>query len=130
MTIEELQAALTAADVAYVERVGKQPYMGASLNLTQESLGWEARIWTKFDGDADWLRAYSQTPEKAIAALVEAIAAIPSEDERNLREFQSDLGRLIDKGRAFGIDVAYVNPLAETAKKLAENALTYRGAAE
>ena len=35
----------------------------------------------------------------------------------------------IDMGRANGIDVAFVNPLTETMKKLSENALTYQKAA-
>ncbi|MBB95626.1 MAG: hypothetical protein CML68_13675 [Rhodobacteraceae bacterium] len=129
MTREELQAAMTAADAEYVEKTGRQPYMGASLNLDQRD-EWEARVWMTFDGDSKWLRAYGADPEAAIAKLSEAIAALPSEEETNLLEFQRDLGHLIDKGRKFGIDVAYVNPLAETAKALAENALTYQGAAE
>lgn len=60
----------------------------------------------------------------AIAEAREWIAAQPSPEERHLREFQTALGRVIDLGRANGIDVAFINPLAETAKSLAENAIT------
>lgn len=123
--LEALQAQMTAADAAYVEKTGKQPYLGIGCSLTLGQRGnWKASIWMKSNGDRADLDGHGDTPEAAIAALMDAIAALPSQDEANLREFQRDLGHLIDKGRKFGIDVAYVNPLAETAKRLAENVLT------
>lgn len=129
MNIAELQAAMTAADNAYVEKTGRQPYLGTQLSLDQNDEGWEAYIYER-DHAGSMGKRFSVSsgvePEDAISALMDAIASLPSQEEANLREFQADLGRLIDKGRDFGIDVAYVNPLVETSKQLAENALTYQ----
>ena len=53
------------------------------------------------------------------------VAALPSAEETKLQDFMSALGNVIDMGRANGIDVAYVNPLSETMKKLSENIITH-----
>lgn len=122
-SVSELTALLTACDAAYVERTGKQPVTEAKLYLYQSDEAWEADMWAKRHGPDTHLTGEGATPEAAIADLMRLIAALPSEEERNLSEFQHDLANLIDKGRSLGIDVEYVNPLAATAKKLAENAL-------
>lgn len=54
------------------------------------------------------------------------VAAQPDAEERKVREFQRALGGLIDLGRENGIEVDYLNPLMETAKRLSENALTHQ----
>ena len=64
--------------------------------------------------------------------LVQAEAwaeALPTLDERKFREFMNALGEVIDMGRANNIDVAFVNPLTETMKKISENALTFQKSA-
>jgi hypothetical protein len=122
--MEQLQAALTEADNAYIEKTGQRPYLGIGCDLTLRQSGqWKAEIWTK-NHLGDHIRGHGDTPEVAVAALMDVIAALPSLDEARLREFQHDLGKLIDKGRDYGIDVDFVNPLIATAKRLAENALT------
>jgi len=129
MNVTELQAALTAADIAYIEKTGKCPYLTSQLALSQGSKGWECYIYTRNDNGGMGVRFSAdpaETPEAAIDAFIAKIAALPCAEEANLREFQRDLGHLIDKGRDLGIDVAFVNPLAETAKRLAENVLTFR----
>ncbi|MCA0846086.1 hypothetical protein [Salipiger thiooxidans] len=128
MTREELQAKLTSADNAYIEKTGKRPYFPCSLSLSQNAPGWECYIYERNDRDGmgDRFSAdLAESPEAAIDAFFAKIAALPSIEEANLREFQRSLGHLIDKGRYLGIDVAFVNPLAETAKRLSENALTF-----
>ncbi len=54
------------------------------------------------------------------------IAERPSPQETKLRAFMDRLDEVIDLGRKSGIEVAFVNPLVETMKKLSENALTYQ----
>lgn len=56
------------------------------------------------------------------------VAALPDAEEIKLQDFMSALGNVIDMGRANGIDVAFVNPLVETMKRLSENALTHQRA--
>lgn len=56
------------------------------------------------------------------------VAAMPTAEETKLQDFMSALGNVIDLGRTNGIDVAYVNPLTETMKKLSENILTHHAA--
>lgn len=54
------------------------------------------------------------------------VATQPDAQERKTRDFQAALGRLIDLGRDNGIEVDYLNPLMETAKRLSENAITHQ----
>lgn len=123
LSMEQLQAAMTEADTAYVEKTGKQPYFECVIRLHQGGK-WEADIWRTLNGSDNHIKGHGDTPECALANLMDEIAAIPNLEEQRLREFQHDLGKLIDKGREYGIDVDFVNPLIATAKRLAENALT------
>lgn len=123
LSMEQLQAAMTEADTAYVEKTGKQPFTDCWVYLHQTG-EWTASIWHTDTGYDQKIKGYGDTPECALADLMDKIASIPSMEEQHLREFQRDLGKLIDKGRDYGIDVDFVNPLIATAKRLAENALT------
>ena len=58
----------------------------------------------------------------------EFIADLPDPEEARKQEFITQLAALIDLGRENGIDLAFVNPLQETMKRLAENALTHEPA--
>lgn len=73
-------------------------------------------------GSSKWLR------EGAIADWLDAadafIAALPSAEEVKFNEFMGALGCVIDLGKTNGIEVAFLNPLVATMKKLSENALT------
>ncbi|WP_420003220.1 hypothetical protein [Arenibacterium sp. LLYu02] len=126
ITASELTEALVALDNHYIEKTGKRPHIPSYLSLHSGS-AWRCTLSTKPYSETDYvISSHGETAAEAIAALRAVIDALPSPEEQNLREFQSDLGRLIEKGRDLGIDVAFVNPLAETAKRLAENALTYQ----
>lgn len=57
------------------------------------------------------------------------IAALPSPEEARRNEFMAALGKVIDLGRANGIELEYLNPLSATMKRLSENALTDQRAA-
>lgn len=77
-------------------------------------------------------RAYhldtADTIEAAFEKAEAFIAAMPAAEQRKLHEFMGALGKVIDLGRANGIDVAYVNPLTETMKQLSENIITHQAA--
>jgi hypothetical protein len=72
----------------------------------------------------EYIRA--NTVDEALTKLDAFIAAKPEAEERKLNEFMSALGNVIDLGRANGIDVEYVNPLAVMMQRLSENALTHQ----
>jgi ABC-type phosphate/phosphonate transport system substrate-binding protein len=125
ITAKEVSEALVAIDNHYIEKTGSTPNYGAHLRIASGDERWECELWMKSCTLPNYsISATGETIEDAIKALRDAIDGLPSEEERNLREFQGDLGRLIDKGRAYGIDVDFVNPLIATAKRLAENAIT------
>lgn len=125
MTREELQTRLVAAEAAYVEKTGKQPYIGGARLYLRDAGLWECNLWADRDGH---LYANGETPEDAIGAFMQKVADLPDAATANLLEFQRDLGRLIDKGNKLGIDTKWLNPITETARELAENALTYQAA--
>lgn len=51
------------------------------------------------------------------------IQSIPTQAEREHNAFIRQVGRLIDSGRAAGIDVDFLNPLTDMMRKLSENVL-------
>ena len=125
MDIAQLQEALVAADAAYVEKTGKQPYFAADLKLGQTGQ-WKAQIWKSMDGDERVINGMGESPVAAIGNLMRKIAAMPDRKESELRDFQKDLGHLIDKGNTYGIKVDYLNPLTETMKRLSENIIEHQ----
>lgn len=76
------------------------------------------------DRKYEWFNA--PTLEEAFEKAKSWVAVQPDFETRRREEFQSALGRLIDLGRDNGIEVDYLNPLMETAKRLSENALTHQ----
>lgn len=115
---------MVEAEGLFVEHVGKQPYIGGvTLSLRQYD-DWNARLYANPHSEGGDIAANGETPELAISNLAKLILDLPRKEETEMRVFQAQLGALIDKGREYGIDVAYVNPLSEMAKALAENAIT------
>lgn len=45
-------------------------------------------------------------------------------------QFLASLGRVIDEGNALGFDIEFMNPLVESMRRLSENVLEYKPAAE
>lgn len=128
MNAEELTAALVAAHTALVEKLGKQPYIDFDLRLSQSGK-WKVDGCYLESNMRDRLGGQnSDSPDGAIASVMEAIRKLPSPDERNLRSFQKKVAEAIDFGNEHGIYGQWLNPLVETGRKLAENALTYEAA--
>lgn len=124
MTQDEMQAAVDKLAAMMGEKGLRIP--SATVNINANAAGNVLLQWAK--GNDSWASEYKAFTDgnlsDQIAAATAWIAAQPTPEERKLREFQTALGRVIDLGRENGIDVAFVNPLAELAKSLAENAIT------
>lgn len=72
--------------------------------------------------------------EDEIPALFEKARLWVSEqkDPKTLRreQFIASLGRVIDEGNSLGLEVEFMNPLVDSMRKLSENILEYKAAAE
>lgn len=121
---QQLKDGLLAAHTALVEKIGKQPYLPFILVLDNNG-SWavsgaylDDKLRERFSGP------YTETPEAAIAGVMEAIRKMPSENERNLHEFQKKVAEIIDFGNAKGIEAQWMNPIVEMSRNLATNAIT------
>lgn len=119
------------------KRLDAMAPVAASKGLREPEATFMQRSQNTFTGMVQWREAKdgfntqwshhdAETVEEVLDSMDVWIAALPSREEANLRNFMDALGNVIDMGRANGIDVAFVNPLTETMKKLSENALTYQ----
>jgi len=82
---------------------------------------------SSFDEKYDFMHA--DTPEAVFEKVEKWVDDLPSPEQAKFNEFMGAVAKAVDLGREHGIDVEYVNPLAETLKRLSENALTFRGEA-
>lgn len=76
------------------------------------------------DEKYQWFR--DGTVGERLASAEAFIFSLPTADETKFREFMEALGGVIDLGKENGIEVAFLNPLRATMKKLSENALAYQ----
>jgi len=123
MDTQHLKDGLLAAHTALVEKIGKQPYMPANLLLCNAGL-WQVRGCYLDSGMNNHVSGPRRdTPEDAIAGFMDKIHAMPNEAELDLIQFRKLLSAAIDFGSERGIEAKWVNPVIETARALASNAL-------
>ena len=122
MNEQQITDRLVAAHAAYVAKTGKQPLCSPCLHLHSSSKI-EAEIYL---GDGKSIEADGKTFASALDALDAAIAAIPSTEDQARNEAAKAVANAIEKCRAAGYDGEVVNPLADLAKRISENALTYK----
>jgi len=67
---------------------------------------------------------HGETIAEALESAKEIINGIPLKELRDKAEFTRMLADTIDKGRAIGIEVEFLNPLTATMKALSENIIT------
>lgn len=60
----------------------------------------------------------------AVKGMAAYARTIPSVEESKRARFLESLGRVIDEGRAIGIEAGFMNPLVETMRQLSENIIT------
>jgi len=126
MNKQELQEAMTEADLAYVNRTGVQPYlgMGAKLGLGQSG-DWRCSIWVKPSGEKQDIYGNGDTPESAIAAIMDAIAALPDIKEQSALRYREALANALEVGRAEAIDDEFVIPVRSAMETFTEKALPH-----
>lgn len=123
MDTQHLKDGLIAAHTALVERIEKQPYLPFNLQLNNNGTWVVGRAYLD-RGMREYLSGpHCDTPEEALAGIMEVIRKLPSEAESNLLTFQRKVAEVIDFGNEHGIEMQWLNPLVETARALASNAL-------
>jgi hypothetical protein len=129
MDTKDIQKRLDAMIPPMLEKGLVKPEARFSMNSDASphlSISWDKPNRPAHSYDRNWTSGKGETIEEQFASLEACISELPGKEETKLRNFMDALGNVIDMGRANGIDVAFVNPLTETMKKLSENALTYQ----
>lgn len=122
MNNEELKAALADLNVQANRKLGSPMYMPFSLMLIGEKwnvLGYEDPRMTPRHGGS-----FCDTPDAAIARMLDKVLAWPSEAERDMQTFQRKVADAIDFGNEKGIAAEWLNPIVEVARNMASNAIT------
>jgi hypothetical protein len=121
MNEQQITDRLIAAHSAYVAKTGKQPYSSPHVDIGDGSI--DAWMWGK--NIADRLSFNAETFAAALDGLDDAIAAMPSAEDQARNEAAMAVANAIEKCRAAGYDKEVLNPLADLAKRISENALTF-----
>lgn len=122
MNNEELKAALADLNLQANRKLGAPMYMPFTLKLDGETwhvFGYEDARLNLYHGGP-----FCDTPDAAIAGMLEKVLAWPSEAERDLQEFHRKVAAAIDFGNEKGIAAEWLNPIVEVARGLASNAIT------
>ena len=123
MNEQQITDRLVAAHTAYVERTGKQPFIGPSLSTDATGI-FDAYFYPD-DTMRERISVTGTTFAAALDGLDAAIAAIPSAEEQARNEAARAVANAIEKCRAAGYDGEVLNPRADLAKRISKNALTY-----
>ena len=127
-TIEDIYAAINPLPAALSAKGKIKPE--ASLHVEANAGMSILMSWVKGNAAYAWERDYKtclgDTFEQVIAKAIQSITELPSAEQAKLHEFMGKLGKLIDAGRADGIDLDYMNPLLDTMKRLSENVITFQ----
>ena len=127
MTNEQMIDALLAANTALAEKLGHKPYIEFTLILDDRK--WRVGSAYIYPGMSKWVDGpFSDSIEGAFNGVMKVIAKMPDPAQRNLQEFQAKVADAIDFGNKQGIEAQWLNPLVETARALASNALTHEAA--
>ena len=120
MNEQQITDRLIAAHAAYVEKTGRQPYMGPTISIdANKNVSW----WLYGDSIDDRKVGEGKTFADAFDVLDAVIAAIPSAE--NQAQAAKAVANAIEKCRAAGYDGEVLNPLADLARRISENALTH-----
>lgn len=124
MTIDEIYAAINPLPALLSAKGLVRPSVdfrieaNAGVSITMKYNDWEQHFEC-FLGNT-----FDQALSKAVAHIQE----LPTAEQAKLNNFMGKLGKLIDVGKDDGIEIAYLNPLLESMKKLSENVITYKPA--
>ena len=126
MNEQQITDRLIAAHAAYVEKTGKQPYTPPNSSLGTDG---KVRAWLRGKNIDDKYEGHGKTFAEALYDLYAAIDAIPSAEDQARNEAAKAVANAIEKCRAAGYNGEVLNPLADLAKRISENALTYEATA-
>ena len=127
ITVEQLPEIVLNLQSRIVDVLGKQPYIGLSISVTLDAKPWSASFYE--DSNMSVRHGWrAETVDQLVDKITASLDEWPTIEEANLRDFQRDLAKLIDKGHETGIAPEFVNPLRPVAKALTDNLLTYREA--
>lgn len=125
-TIEEIRRDIDGLVILLAEK-GK---IGPNVSIEMHSQTERTHLWIRFknsaQGDTKLECACGNTVDEALDEARELIRKMPSLKDAQLHEFMSNLGKLIDVGRDYGIEVEFLNPLTETMNRLSENIITFQ----
>jgi hypothetical protein len=130
MTIDEIYAAINPLP-AMLSAKGKvkpdaQVIIAANASISI-LMSWDKR-YASYSYERDYKTFLGDNFQQALAKTLDFIKELPSAEQAKLHDFMGKLGKLIDAGKDEGIEVAYLNPLIESMKKLSENVITYKPA--
>lgn len=128
MTIDEIYTALNPLPAMLCAKGKVSPKVEFRI---EANAGFNiAMNWRKPYARHDWEHEYEcflgDDFAKVHAKAVDFINALPSAEQAKLHHFMGKLGHLIDAANADGIEVAYLNPLVESMKRLSENVITHK----
>lgn len=122
MNNEEIKAALAELNLQANRKLGRPMYIPFTLTLSGEV--WNVSGYEDPHMNLRHEGPFCDTPDAAIAGMLEKVPAWPSEAERNLQEFHRRVADAIDFGNEKGIAAEWLNPIVEVARGLASNAIT------
>jgi len=93
------------------------------------SMSWDKRHQT-YSYDREYKTFSGDSFQEVLDKALAFIQQLPSAEQATLHEFMAKLGKLIDAGKADGIDLDYMNPLLDTMKRLSENVITFQPGAK
>jgi hypothetical protein len=128
VTIDDIYAAINPLPAKLSEKGKVRPSVDFRV---EANAGFSITIkWAKPHAHSEWENEYQCFAGDDFATLmgraVAFINELPSAKQAKLNNFMGKLGKLIDAGKADGIDVDYLNPLLDTMKRLSENVITYQ----
>ena len=119
--INAMTARLYALGAAILAKTGDGPWFGPKIAVSDGRC--EITLYGGDIGTPALFHAKGDTPCAALAAADAFVAAMPDLAITQLHGHMKRLAACIDKGRAVGIDEAYLAPLAVTVKAISANLL-------
>ena len=128
ITIDDIYAAINPLPAMLAEKGKVSPEVDARI---EANAGISISMnWRKPHTNNDWEKNYEcflgDDFAKALRKATSFIKALPTAEQAKLHHFMNKLGKLIDAGKADGIDVDYLNPLLDSMKRLSENVITHQ----
>ena len=131
MQTEHIIKLLAAHEEAILRKGFHSP--NAALYLRADGSGWisnngKPSIKSTYENTHRYQTSFSSLDGIQAAAdrMEDDIESTTTPEEIERANFMRMLGQAIDKGKAIGVDVDFLNPLTETMKRLSENIIEHK----